>query len=79
MELNRLENWSNLVYFGRVTGTKKDYNIVMGFDLDQKKFYPKMQFYWSQKMTGFNKVPQIHQDDERILERFNDMFTGEHD
>jgi hypothetical protein len=30
-------------------------------------------------MSGFTKVPNLEKSDEWILNRFNDMFTGEHD
>lgn len=30
-------------------------------------------------MNNFTKVPQTTEENDQVLNRFNDMFTGEHD
>lgn len=41
-ELERVEGQQDLMFFGRIQGTKKDYNIIMGLDYWGKKLYPKV-------------------------------------
>lgn len=60
-------------------GTKKNYNIIISINYEQKKYFPILSFYWSDNLLDFSPLPILNEEDKKILSNKNEYLTGEHD
>jgi len=44
--LSAITNTKNFSFWGKIFGTKKDYNIVYSIDFNGQKYFPLMTYYW---------------------------------
>ena len=60
-------------------GTKKNYNIIISINYEEKSFFPKLTFYWSDNLLDFSPLPVLKEEERLILANNNGYLTGEHD
>lgn len=44
--LSVISGATNFQFWGKIFGTKKDYNVVYAVDLEVQKYFPQLTFYW---------------------------------
>ncbi len=77
--LRRIKQLQFVTFWGRIEGTKQNYNILISIDYEQGNYFPKLTFFWSYTMNNFSELPQLTEQDKKILSAKNQYLTGEHD
>lgn len=77
--LQAVENLENVFFWGRIFGTKRDYQIALGINYKDIEFFPQLKFYWSYELTSFAPLPTLSDEEKRVFSNFNEYVTGEHD
>jgi hypothetical protein len=69
-----------ILHWGRIEGTVKDYHIAQGLNFNGQSNFPKKTFYWCSS-RNFN-FAELHCPNKNICEKVeacNSKFTGEYD
>mmetsp|Transcript_16183 Transcript_16183/g.18576 ORF Transcript_16183/g.18576 Transcript_16183/m.18576 type:complete len:304 (+) Transcript_16183:34-945(+) len=67
-----------VLFWGRIEGTVKDYYIAVGLQLNVYEF-PRKKFYWSSNDFVFKELPEINLEYKDKVDGFRAPFKGQHD
>lgn len=72
------ENFEEVLLWGKIKGTAKDYYIALALNYKGHYEFPHKRFFWctSQNWT-FSELSAINPNDKEHAEKFNSLFTGE--
>jgi hypothetical protein len=45
-QLRSIQSVVNLSFWGVITGLKKDYIILVDYDFEADKYFPRVSYYW---------------------------------
>lgn len=77
--LQEMERAESVFFWGRLSGTKKDYYVAMTMNLKGVERFPLLRFFWSDDVVDFAPLPVVSEGEGRVLGQFNEYLTGEHD
>lgn len=81
LSLNKFQNdqkLDELLFWGKITGAKKDYFIALGINYTLKYEFPEKKFFYC--LSGeydFKELPEIDPQHADHAEKFNGYFTGD--
>lgn len=68
------------MFWGKVTGTIKDYFLALAIDQKEIEGFPQTSFYWcSSGNYNFAQLPNVNEESAQFIEGINSLFTGEYD
>ena len=79
-KLNNDTQYDELLFWGKVLGTVKDYYIALAVNYKGKYQFPEKDFYWASSANyAFAKLPDMLQQHAAEIDSITTPFTGEHD
>ena len=79
-KLANQESCDELLFWGKVIGTAKDYYLALAVDYQGKYEFPQKTFYWcSSSNFTFSEMPELNEQHADAVDKMNACFSGEHD
>ena len=71
-------DFEELLFWGRVEGTKQDYYICLGVTYTDKYEFPEKRFYWASSTDfKFQAFPTLNDQHFSAFDAIQGMFSGE--
>lgn len=80
LKLYENEDFEEVLLWGKVRGVMKDYYIALTLNYRGHHEFPHKRFFWSTNQNWvFAELSGMNPGDKDHAEKFNSIFTGEHD
>jgi radial spoke head protein 9 len=79
-KLQNDQNYDEILFWGKISGTVKDYFIALALTFQVNNTFPTKKFFWASSGNYiFSELPQFDSAHTDSLRRLEDLFTGEFD
>ena len=79
LKINETENFDQVLFWGKIQGVKLDYYIAIGLHFKGKFEFPSKKFYWAKNdQFEFEELPEMNLEYQNDVDRFRNLFTGDH-
>lgn len=76
LRLNETEKFEQILFWGRIEGTDKDYYIALGVNFKGQYEFPTKKFFWSSNDFKFSELPAINPEYKDKVGAIRQPFSG---
>lgn len=76
LRLNETEKFEQILFWGKIEGTEKDYYIALGLNFKGQYEFPIKKFFWSSNDFKFAELPAVNPEYKDKVGTFRQPFIG---
>jgi len=76
LKLSESESFDNILFWGKVEGSTKDYYLAVGLNFRGYYEFPNKRFFWSSSDFSFSELPPLNLEYKDRVDGIRTFFSG---